>query len=72
MVLVRITYLYCDGESVDCETSDGAVDNSIHPKTTGTEQREFYRKKGWIRKNGKDLCPACQASAATTESRGAE
>ena len=72
MVLVKITYLYCDGDSVDCETSDGAADHAIHPKVTGSEQRAFFkRSRGWIRRNGKDLCPACQlASAATTEHTG--
>jgi len=49
--VVRIAYVVCDVCSSGCDKG--------HP-TTAAEAVRFAQAAGWVRKDGKVLCPECQ------------
>lgn len=51
MSIRRLSYLACDSCLGICDDSD---------KDTAVQARLVGKSRGWVRRNGRDLCPRCQ------------
>ena len=60
MSVVKQILLFCDVVTTSCFANafaegDGCMDITI------SEARKSAKENGWMRKNGKDICPECLA-----------
>lgn len=58
----KVIYLYCNGNSPDCESAGNeACEGGSTELDTIAEYRKAARKMGWLFKAGnKAYCPACR------------
>jgi len=56
MTYSKDIYLYCDGDSDDCEVNYGVQIRF----TTATKARKNAKQDGWVYLNGEDYCPECK------------
>ena len=55
--------VHCDGSDIDGTRADGCY-WWIAERDTAPEARRVAKANGWIRRDGRDLCPPCSALAA--------
>jgi len=57
----KVTYLYCDGDSEQCETSDKEACSAEMGVCTIATYRKAMVGSGWLFKKGnKAYCPSCR------------
>ncbi len=57
----KVIYLYCNGNSPDCEYEGIEANSGDSPADTIAEYKEIMKSSGWLFKKGnKAYCPACR------------
>lgn len=72
MSIIKLSYLYCDGEN--CQHRDGTGQEPFNidpmPGDTASDIRAGAKEIGWVRRKGKDYCPYCATSEPSGDRQG--